>query len=255
MTTTRPAARRRGTTASPLPPSRAPPSPSPPRATTSWRRDARWSSPACRSRRYNGTFKVDSVISATQFTYTAPASGLAASGGGNVALPPQPNIAQSWDDWGPSTGRATPPARRTGRVHRGDDGQTRPARPAASCPRRRSTWRSTRPTTSGSTTRPRMMFAHDGELPPRRRRRSAEPDRVRQRPGPVQPLLQRRLAELLRRLPEGIHHPLERAPAERLRGQQPRGVAAPQRHPGHQGDHRLHLERPDDTAPAPTSSG
>ena len=55
---------------------------------------------------YNGTFQVDSVISPTQFTYTNPTSGLADSGGGNVALPPQPNLAQSWDDWGPFYGQS-----------------------------------------------------------------------------------------------------------------------------------------------------
>jgi hypothetical protein len=55
---------------------------------------------------YNGTFKVDSVISTTKFTYTNPTSGLADSGGGAVALPPQPNIAQSWDDWGPFYGQS-----------------------------------------------------------------------------------------------------------------------------------------------------
>ena len=55
---------------------------------------------------YNGTFQVKSVISPTQFTYTNPTSGLADSGGGNVALPPQPNLAQSWDDWGPFYGQS-----------------------------------------------------------------------------------------------------------------------------------------------------
>jgi hypothetical protein len=55
---------------------------------------------------YNGTFQVASVISATKFTYTNPTSGLADSGGGNVALPPQPNLAQSWDDWGPFYGQS-----------------------------------------------------------------------------------------------------------------------------------------------------
>ena len=55
---------------------------------------------------YNGTFQVTSVISPTQFTYTNPTSGLADSGGGNVALPPQPNLAQSWDDWGPFYGQS-----------------------------------------------------------------------------------------------------------------------------------------------------
>ena len=55
---------------------------------------------------YNGTFQVASVISPTQFTYTNPTSGLADSGGGNVALPPQPNLAQSWDDWGPFYGQS-----------------------------------------------------------------------------------------------------------------------------------------------------
>ena len=55
---------------------------------------------------YNGTFQVASVISPTQFTYTNPTSGLADSGGGNVALPPQPNLAQTWDDWGPFYGQS-----------------------------------------------------------------------------------------------------------------------------------------------------
>ena len=55
---------------------------------------------------YNGTFRVDSVISTTQFTYTNAAAGLADSTGGNVALPPQPNIAQTWDDWGPFYGQS-----------------------------------------------------------------------------------------------------------------------------------------------------
>ena len=55
---------------------------------------------------YNGTFKVDSIVSPTKFTYTNPASGLADSGAGTVALPPQPNLAQSWDDWGPFYGQS-----------------------------------------------------------------------------------------------------------------------------------------------------
>jgi Zinc carboxypeptidase len=55
---------------------------------------------------YNGTFQVSSVISPTTFTYTNPTSGLADSGGGNVALPPQPNLAQTWDDWGPFYGQS-----------------------------------------------------------------------------------------------------------------------------------------------------
>ena len=55
---------------------------------------------------YNGTFKVDSIISPTQFTYTNPTSGLTDSGGGNVSVEPQPNLAQSWDDWGPFYGQS-----------------------------------------------------------------------------------------------------------------------------------------------------
>lgn len=50
---------------------------------------------------YNGTFMIDEVLSPTQFTYTNPTSGLADSAGGNVALPPQPNLAQTWDDFPP----------------------------------------------------------------------------------------------------------------------------------------------------------
>ena len=55
---------------------------------------------------YNGTFQVASVVSPTQFTYVNPTSGLADSSGGNVALPPQPNLAQTWDDWGPFYGQS-----------------------------------------------------------------------------------------------------------------------------------------------------
>jgi cyclophilin family peptidyl-prolyl cis-trans isomerase len=36
---------------------------------------------------YNGTFTIDSIISPTQFTYTSPNTGLAASSGGTVSLP------------------------------------------------------------------------------------------------------------------------------------------------------------------------
>ena len=55
---------------------------------------------------YNGTFMVDEVISPTQFTYTTPTNGLADSTGGTVALPPQPNLAQTWDDWPPYYGQS-----------------------------------------------------------------------------------------------------------------------------------------------------
>lgn len=55
---------------------------------------------------YNGTFQVASVLSPTQFTYINPTTGLADSSGGNVALPPQPNLAQTWDDWGPFYGQS-----------------------------------------------------------------------------------------------------------------------------------------------------
>ncbi len=55
---------------------------------------------------YNGTFQVASRISPTKFTYVNPTSGLADSGGGTVQLPPQPNLAQTWDDWGPFYGQS-----------------------------------------------------------------------------------------------------------------------------------------------------
>ena len=50
---------------------------------------------------YNGTFRVDSVPSATQFTYTNPTAGLPNSGGGAVGLQTSPNQAEGWDDLGP----------------------------------------------------------------------------------------------------------------------------------------------------------
>ena len=55
---------------------------------------------------YNGTFQVASVLSPTQFTYVNPTTGLADSAAGSVALPPQPNLAQTWDDWGPFYGQS-----------------------------------------------------------------------------------------------------------------------------------------------------
>lgn len=50
---------------------------------------------------YNGTFRVDSVPSATQFTYTNPVAGLANAGGGTVGVQTSPNQAEGWDDLGP----------------------------------------------------------------------------------------------------------------------------------------------------------
>lgn len=47
---------------------------------------------------YNGTFAVAAVLSATQFTYTDPTSGLAASGGGSVSQAMNPATSQeAWE--------------------------------------------------------------------------------------------------------------------------------------------------------------
>ena len=51
---------------------------------------------------YNGgPFKVTTVPTATSFTYEAPTSGLAPSGGGTVQVQTGPNQAEGWDDLGP----------------------------------------------------------------------------------------------------------------------------------------------------------
>ena len=51
---------------------------------------------------YNGgPFRVNSVISPTQFTYTATTAGLAPSGGGTAGVQSGPGQAEGWDDLGP----------------------------------------------------------------------------------------------------------------------------------------------------------